>query len=147
MGRVCEPIAIAERNTKVCRLMVRQGRAHEVPAFLAGKRDPGPSLATTPEHDVSVQELADDLFETEQRDNPPRAKELQGGLQPPRQEGDRTPTRGSGDPCHPPGTGVRGHGRPGACPRTLRHVRNAVRKLSRFAMFRQLIQANPLDAI
>lgn len=147
VGRVCEPVAIAERNAKVCRSMVRAGRAHEVPAFLAGKLDPGPSLATTPGHDVSVQELAEDLFETEQRDNPRRAKELLGVYNLHVKKGIGRLPVAAVTPAILRERVFEDMADRGLAQGTLRHVRNTVRKLFRFAMFRQLIQANPLDAI
>ncbi len=147
VGRVCEPIAIAERNAKVCRSMVRAGRAHEVPAFLAGKLDPGPSLATTPGHDVSVKELAEELFEVEERDNARRAKEVRSmfRLYLDKQIG-RLPLAAV-TPSIVRERVFEPMADRGLAPATLNNARNAARKVFNYALEKQLVQRNPVDDI
>lgn len=143
VGNVGEPIALAERNAKVVRTMVREGRVGEVPDFLAGRLKENLSAGNT----VTVGEIAHDLFEAEELENPRATEEARSVYRNHLKQ-----PLGSFDVAAVSPAFLRERvfepmARKGLAQATLQNVRIVARKVFKFAIYRQLIERNPVDDI
>ena len=142
VGVVGEPLALAQRNAKVVRAMVKAGKVDEVPAFLGRKIQ---STELPAGNQMTVQELADELIELEQTDNPRLAKDLESHYRIYVKQGIGRLDLASISPAVLRENVFQPMADRGLAQATLLNPKRFLRKLFKFAIDRQLVTRNPVD--
>lgn len=141
VGKEPDPLTVAERNAKIVRAMVREGRVSEVDDFLAGRLRESQAAGSS----ITVNELVRDFLEFEERRKPKAARDAASVYR-----NHLKRSLGRLDVASISAEYIFHHvlepmAKKKKARATLRNARIVARKLFSFAKFKKLIESNPVD--